>query len=199
MNYLWLTPKDQHYNNFVFFSESSKSLVLRDIYKTVQCPCCGKFDEDAALLVPVSGEVKIRARADYVGTDDGLICVSDGLRQLLLSAEIEGLDFLAMPNDPLYWIATPTCLVPTDVTVAGFQYQGSQCKCCGRWQGVYLRPTLNSLAIPDNPKMIFAPSIWNERAKNRQTWLMCSEVVVKILKDNLVSGVEYRHEPLIIA
>ncbi len=201
MKYFWLVPKDQRNNNFVFFRETPKRLALRDIYLPLQCSYCGKFDEAAALRLPIERDAKIRAGSGFLGTDDGLICVSEALRQILVSAGIGGLEFLALPGDPQYWIANPICLVTTDAATAGFQYQGnskgSPCTGCGRWPGIHILPLLASMTLPEDPKTIFAPDVWQERIQNRVTFLMCSEIVMKILKDHRVSGVEYRYEPLV--
>lgn len=201
MKYYWLVPKDQRCNNFVFFREMPKRLMLRENYRPLQCSCCGKFDEDAALCLPIDRDVKIHAKSSFVGTNDGLICMSDALRQIIVSSGITGLDFLALPGDSRYWIANPICLVATDTGTAGFQYQGdpkgNPCSCCGRWRGIHIRPMLASMTLPHDPKTIFAPDVWQERLRNRETLLMCSEVVMKILKDHKVSGLEYCNEPLV--
>ena len=121
MNYFWLSPQDQRYNNYVFFSEEPRGSILRDMYKSLQCSCCKKIDEDVALRLPVSPDVKIKAKTDFVGTHDGVYCMSSRLRHLLLSSAVSGLDFLPLPGDSRYWIANPVCLVPTDRETAGFE------------------------------------------------------------------------------
>jgi len=191
LKYYTLIPKDPRNLSYVFFQDDEDDVLqVRPSYKHLQCSCCGKFDEDAALRLPIEADVRVRATRDFVGTADGLICLSNRAQQVVTDSGIAGLEFIALPGGSRYAIAVPTCLVKTDLATAGFEFQGP-CPCCGRYYGVYVGPMVASLEKPDDPMVLFTSEIWNERRWVRQTFLVASDAVVKILRANKISGVHY--------
>lgn len=191
LKYYTLMTNDQRNMNYVFFQDDEDDVLqVRPSYKHLQCLGCGKFDEDAALRLPIEADVRIRATTDFVGTADGLVCLSKRAQQVVTDSGIAGLEFIALPGGSRYAIAAPTCFVKTDPSTAGFEFQGP-CPRCGRYYGVYVGPMVASLEKPDDPMMLFTSEVWNERRWVRQTSFVASDAVVKILRANKLSGVHY--------
>lgn len=196
MQWFWLAPNEQRYNNYVLYEE--RPLVrIRTRYENLACPQCHKVD-DAAALRSGRDPVVLRARTDVVGTSDDIYCVSEAFRELFISHGMSGLDFLDIPGQTKYEVALPTFWATVDTGKTQFQYEDEGegwaqfCSTCHRpLRGRYLFPSLASLSLPQDPLTIAAPSIALENPRGKVYWVLVSEVVRNILRENRISGASY--------
>ncbi len=187
----WLVPKDQYYNNFLFWKDG-KPRTLRPAYAAVRCQVCGKLDELKALQMPLQDDIKIRARGDVVLTHDGFLLFSQHLQDVLSDNRVQGVRYLAIPNEDRYRVAIPTCYLPVDPDTAGFQYAGAKCVACGRYRhGVYVGPLKPSYSPPEDNTVMCAPEVFQESGVGRVFWFLVSDLVKSLFKKNGIRGVEF--------
>ena len=191
VKYYLPVPKDRRDFTWVLYRFQER-LELRERYLPFRCPECRKVDEIAAIHSGVDADVRVKARADYCLSSDGLILFSERLLQLCQTQGIGGFEPIALPGDPRYVIAFPTCLIKTDAARAGIELHGRVCSMCGRPHETTFLPTLTSLTLPSDPLTLFMSEIWSEKGSDRMCWFHASEKVVGIFKKEKVSGVEYR-------
>lgn len=191
MKYFWLTPRDQRFNNWIFYSESMESGVrLREEYLSLKCPKCNKIDELAAIDLGVSPGVRIRSRVDYLVSDDGIVCISAAGRRVLEEANIDGIRFVSLPGDSKYSLLLPQVFLPTDRERAGIEFL-RQCPVCRRFRETCCLPVAASMQLPEKGKVLGCPDIENESTRGREFWFLASEEVVSLFRENKLSGIEY--------
>lgn len=203
MQWFWLSASEQRYNNWVLYKEatSMRPVHLRARYERFTCPECRKIDEDAALRSGIDN-VRLRAKTDLLLTSDNVLCFSEKLRDIFVSHHVMGLEFLEILGQSRYQVVLPTHLVEVDLSKTTFQYEDRDaygrevtpgfCATCGRPRlGRYLFPTLASLVLPEDPLVVVAPAIPSESPQGKVYWILVSEVVKGIMRENRVSGAGY--------
>lgn len=185
----WLSTKDQYYNNYIFWKDTTKR-EIRATYEHLVCNKCHKLDEEKALKLGIESDVKIRSRDDCVATSDGMICVTERFREVLKEHGVTGLSYIPLP-DGKYYIVQPERWLHIDVDKAGFKYMGKPCPICGRYRSINHHPSRDSYATPDEDDVIFAPDVYLEDIIARQLWLLVSAKVKKNMKDAGITGIDY--------
>jgi len=191
MKYFWLVPKDQRFNNWIFYHESNESGVrLREEYSSLKCPKCRKIDELAAIELGVSPEVRIRSKSDFLVSDDGLVCVSTSAQKVLAEMNTDSVRFVPLPGDSRYSILLPTNFAITDQGKVGMRFL-RECPSCGRFRETCAFPAVASLTLPDQEMMIACPDIALENTRGRTFWFLVSEDAASALRAAKLSGLEY--------
>jgi hypothetical protein len=193
VKYFWLSSKDQYYNNWIFFKESSsKGVQLRERYQGLCCPLwrCRKFDELVAIQLGIEPDVKIQSRSDFLTTNDGLICVSQKVCDVISQHGIVGFRLVKLPGDERYTIGLPSLVAETDLDTSGMEFHG-QCPNCGRYRETCLCPITKSMKLPTNSRAIICPSVNMESTRGREFWYLTTKEVVDIFRKHKLSGVEY--------
>jgi hypothetical protein len=189
--FFWLSPRDQRHNNWIFYKESARAGVrLREELLSLQCPKCRKIDELAALETPISKEVKIRSKSDYLITDDGLICMTMTAQSVVLDAGVSGLRFIPIPGDCRYSIVLPAEFILTTRDKVGMEFH-RPCPACGRYRETCGSPAIESLSLTADTRSIVCPDVPIERTRSRQFWYLASEDVVSLFRDKALTGLDY--------
>jgi hypothetical protein len=185
-----LVPTDSRYNEWLFWYQDEEAYVRpRQFYADLVCSACGKLDEVAAINRGIDPSVTIKSKRDFIGMTDGLISVSKRAKEVFIGEGIKGLRFIPLP-DKQHWVPWPEVRVKTDLSKAGFEYEGPRCGKCGRYRGAYVGPFAVSLTVPEDPMVVFASEIWNEDRLGRVLWLFAQEPVAKALKLKRLTGME---------
>lgn len=203
MNFYYLLQLDDNKTNFILFVDPMKdtrkkkprredgSVILqaRPSYKELQCSVCGKINEEQAFQLPIEEDVRMSSRRSFIGTEDNQICIDRRMMQMLIDADVTGLRYVPLPADERFVLVLPEVFVPTDKEIAGLLYVEPKCPNCGRYEGIYRKPSLVSMTLPDDPNLIFSSNAWLEGRLGRLTILMASEQTVTLLKKSKVTGV----------
>lgn len=191
MKYFWLAPKDQRFNNWIFYRESNESGVrLREEYSSLECPKCHKIDEIAAIELGVSPEVRIRSKSDYLLSDDGLVCVSTSAQKVFAEMSTDSVRLVPLSGDSRYSILLPTNFALTERGKAGMELH-RVCPSCGRFRETCASPAVASLTLPDQETVIACPDIALENSRGRTFWFLVSEDATSALRAAKLSGLEY--------
>ena len=110
MRYYWLASEDEPNVNWILFRADPKRR-LRERYKSLACPACGRVDELEALRLGFDSDVRVRSRFDFFTTDDGYVCVNKRGRRIIEESGASGLQFLPLPRGQ-YFVPVPTHRVP---------------------------------------------------------------------------------------
>jgi len=203
MNFYRLLQLDDDKTNFVLFKDPMKDkrkkkprrkdgsvyLQARQTYEALQCGVCWKIDEEQAFRLPIDEDIEVSSRRNFIGTEDGQICMDRHMMQILIDGNITGLKYLPLPADERFVLVLPEVFMPINREIAGFECRGPRCPECGRYESVYIQPSLASMTLPDNPDLLFSSDVWLENRLGRNTLLMASEKTVALLKKNRVTGV----------
>lgn len=130
---------------------------------------------------------QVKAGTDIFVTGDHFFCVSQRMKELIQSNEIEGLEFHAMPNSE-YHLLEPTLFIEFDETIGQFNKSKGKCAECGRpysFKGV-LYPSC--FVPPGNALAIFCPKGLGEDVGGAQEQLYTSATVMKIIKNAKMKG-----------
>lgn len=190
MKYYWLTPKDQRYNNWLLYTESSSGVSLRPEYKDLACSKCGKLDELEAIERGISPDTTLRTSSDYLMTDDGFVCVSEALRETLTSSGVSNITYLTIAGKTDYFIALPSVVSATDKETCDIEFH-RPCGECTRFRETCFFPALESLDIPTDALALVSPAISLESVRGRKFWFCASSDVVTILKASKSKGLDY--------
>ncbi|WP_144054897.1 hypothetical protein [Rhodopirellula europaea] len=166
-------------------------MALRERYAALQCAKCKKIDESIAIQRGIDEDVRIVARQDYVLCGDGLIAVSQRLRDLLAENNINGVRFAPIPASSNYFILVPALTAPTDVETCGMEFR-RRCSVCGRFRETLFFPLAASMEFPSDQRLLLASSIRFEFALGETFCFMASDYVVDILKASKITGLEYQ-------
>ena len=164
-------------------------MTLRDRYRGIACPKCGKFDEYAALGLGVDADVCVRTRRDFVRTAEESICVSIHFREVFEKERIQGIEFVPL-SDGKFFVVRPTVIAPVDPATSGIKYIGEPCPVCGRYRESIYPPRLASMTKPEDPMVVFSPSLRTER---RCQWaeIFMTEIVAEKLRKHNVRGIHW--------
>jgi len=185
-----LVPTDNRYNDWLFWYEDEAGYVRpRNFYADLVCGLCGKLDEVAAINRGIDPSVTIKSKRDFIEMSDGIMTVSLHAKEVIIGEGVKGLRFIPLP-DQKHWVPWPEVRVKTDLSKAGFEFEWPRCSRCGRYRGAYVGPFSVSLAVPDDPMVVFAPEIWNESWRGRVLWLFAQEPVAKALKLKRLTGLD---------
>ncbi|MCS7017373.1 MAG: hypothetical protein NZM42_14820 [Gemmatales bacterium] len=195
-SYYWLVPKDQRHNNWILYTDSLESgVVLRPRYAGMECPRCRKLDETTAIkLKGIDPDVRIRAKTDYLITDDGFICVSRRAYEVIVDNEIGGWNVVPLPGDDRYMLALPERELVTDMQKVGMKFH-VKCLQCSRYRETCGFPLLQSMQLPESPKIVCCSEVWLENIRGRRFWFLVHEEIVKIFKTHRLTGLEYMKAP----
>ncbi len=192
MNCFWLIPEDQRFNNWILHHDSPDvGVSLRERYASYACKKCKKVDEEAAIADGIDREVTIQSKSDFLTTDDGFICVSQRLKELLEDQSVQGVRYLSLPADDRYMVAMPSSCLDTNLEKVGMECH-RPCPVCGRYRETCFFPSLQSIAVPEEPNDLYCPSVFIENTGGRQFLFFTSEDTVRILRSGKISGLEYR-------
>jgi hypothetical protein len=196
--------RDQAANNWILYDDSF--LTLRERYHQFRCPSCCKVDSDAALKTGLD-DIRIRSRCDIFHSSDGVYCFSERAIDVWQAHNIQGMEFLPFPkpNRLNHHVALPTVIVPVDRATAGFQYVNVPygdlpdlkdpeifCPVCFRpWQDACVGPFLQSMQPPEDPFVVFAPSIFSESVYCKVFSIFVSSIVKEILEKARIIGPEF--------
>ena len=191
MDYFYgLVAKDQPDINWLF--RPSTTELAWDEFRHAYCETCRGFDVIRALKknrIASKTKLKVRKGTDFFTTHDGVSCVSERVFQKLNKEQIEGVEFLSLPNDPFYAVK-PRLFAKMDVEHADLaDLYVRECPDCtnprvGGWAG----PTVAALGM--KPKKSFQWSLFTVKPILLTTELMCSAEVMKMLKELKIRGLE---------
>jgi len=185
-----LVPADSRFDDWLFWYEDADAYRRpKPIYSDLVCAKCGKLDEVGAINRGVDPDTTIRSKREYIGTTDGFKVVTSRAREAFTEEGIKGLRFIQL-SDGNHSVLWPELRVPTDLSKAGFEFEGPRCAKCGRYRGAYVGPFSQSLTIPDDPMVIFASEVWNEDWIGRVLWLFAQEPAANALKRRRLTGLE---------
>lgn len=195
-SYYWLVPKDQRHNNWILYNDSLESgVVLRTRYAGMQCPSCRKLDETAAITSKgIDPDVQIRAKSDYLSTDDGFICLSRRAYEIVIGHEICGWTFVPLLGDNRYFLALPERELVTEMQKVGMEFH-VKCPNCGRYRETCGFPLLASMELPKSPNIVCCSDVPLENARGRCFWFLVHQEIVKIFKAHRLTGLEYMKAP----
>ncbi len=186
-----IVAKDSRWNDWLFFEEIGEGRPrIRPQYAPLVCKECQKVDELRALELPLP-EIQLQGTWDVLGLMDGLMAVSRRFRDHALAQDLSGIDFRPFPVDSRYFLAVPSVFVDFDEGLSGFKRLGPRCSTCGRFAEVLVGPLAVSLAVPEDPLVVFSCKEWNEGARGRVEWLFATKEAIRRLKWGRFSGVEY--------
>lgn len=189
MRYFTLYPADPTLRAWCFYDDDTRGrLALRPEYQDLACPVCGKFDENRALSRGISPEFKPKTRRDWVGSADDRILASARFRDVVTG--VDGLEFLPLPARSDYFLVSCVHVVETDERLAGFENR-QPCPACGRFRERLVGPRLASMRLPAEGRSVFVSEIANENAKVSYRPMFADEVLVGMLRDAKVSGIDY--------
>jgi hypothetical protein len=181
---------DSRFNEWLFWYEDADGYRRpKQVYSDLVCAKCGKLDEVAAINRGIDPNITIRSKRDFIGTTDGFKVVTRRAMEAFGEDGIKGLRFIQL-SDGNHSVLWPEVRVPTDLSKAGFEFEGPRCARCGRYRGAYVGPFSASLTVPDDPMMVFASEIWNEDWVGRVLWLFAQEPVAKALRLRRLTGLE---------
>jgi len=103
------------------------------------CPSCRQADHDAIYRKGADSETRIRARGDFVWTDDNFLCVNRRLHQLLVLNRISGFRSKQIGKSE-WFLLNITCRVEHDQSVyqIGEDLDGKRyCAKCRRPTGLF--------------------------------------------------------------
>ena len=200
----WLSSRDQRYNNWILYRDVPP-VELRLRYRSFCCSSCGKVDEDAALQSGFDSDVVLKSRCDIFHSLDGILCFSEKARETVICNNIQGLEFLHLPqqNKQKHQVALPTLISPVVREMAGFEYNGVSgqpslndvkvfCSICHRpREGAYVGPFLQSMQLPEDPLCVVSPSLSPADWRGKKYWLLVSEVVKEIFSREKLVGLEF--------
>lgn len=183
--YCLIFPPDQRHNNWVFSRDLVTGRTIRERYAHLPCPNrkCGKFDELKAVReLGIDPDLRIRAKGDFVGTDDGFPCFSHRLLEAMRAAGVGGFEIVPLPADPEYVLALPTVVATTDPDTCGMQYT-LPCRLCSRFGSSSRWPTMQSIVPPGDVNALFIPSTPFESIISRKFYFYASASVVSLMKE----------------
>lgn len=200
------------------YDRRARRLVVPDAYKPLQCRRCGKVDEFAALAMGLLPGITIRSNKDYVGTLDGMVCVSARLAAVLRGAGLRGLEFVDIPGCGSHVAARPTLRAAVDRASSGMRFDGpgsfrkmsaelgvplehpldfnGACPTCGRYYEVLHAPLRVAVRGAPESNAVFVSDAPNETVRGILLFLWCTPDVMRLMLSQQISGIdEFRPLP----
>jgi len=183
-------PTDETNISWLFYKQDIHGqLIIRDIYKDLICPVCGKFNEFDAINRGISPDFHIQSKNDWVSTSDYQICVTKKFKKTVEDNHIEGLDFISISKGSDHFVIICTYLTETDEKLAGFNYL-KRCSHCGRYKEVIMGPLLEGMKIPQQ-LTFFVSEIANENIKVSYRPIFANDLIVNILNKAKIKGIDF--------
>jgi hypothetical protein len=190
MTYYTVEPDDSLDGQWLFFRDDERGkLVVRNEYADLVCRSCGKFDEHRAIDFGISPSFQCRTDRDLVGTSEGWLCASSGMRKYVEECEYGGLTFVPVPQSP-HFVVYPAVLVETDEELAAFENH-RRCHACGRYSERIVGPVLAGMRIPSSSTTFFGSAIANENVKVAYRPIFASGEIVESLRSRGFVGVDF--------
>ncbi len=190
MKYFLLVPKDNRWNNWILHHESDEGVRLRSRYAHLACHQCGKLDEMAAIQLGIDPDVRIRTRFDFLGVDDGFVCVSSEFLQVLEDGGVKNVSTMALPGDERFSLLLPEREAHVDLERSGMEFH-RKCSVCGRFRETCLFPALDAVNIQEYPLSFLCPSAPFENVGGRVFWFLGAAPLVDLLKKHRIRGIDF--------
>lgn len=209
MKYYLLVCKNQPVQNYLFYrvepdpdapplfftsgppmwSRAERRYPL-DRYREIYCKTCGTMDICKALAIGLDPSVKIRAKTDFAGTEDGGICASKRVVRFIRKIKPWGVRIIPLPGDAEYSLLWPHPLVKADAALA-LVHVHEVCPKCKRVKSATGGVDPFAMRLPRQSPCLFAPDIWPVTAVGPQTWFKADEAMYQLMKAERFTGVEW--------
>lgn len=204
-----IMPRDSKKRTWIFHKEEKRNLVLYSRYEHYRCKNCGKIDEDTALASGIESNITFDFADDYVLTDDGMLCMSDRLCEIMEQHAPGDLKFVAFPHGSTHKIVRPSrpgeiplspnqrILGPGNIergSLPGYPLimdSEERCIVCNRYFQVMGFPTLQEVSDNADPNSSVVASPMPERWRGISTWLFGRETLCNVLKAKKIRGCEF--------
>ncbi len=180
-----MQPKDQRKCSWAFF-KGSRGVTKSDVCERLSCTKCGKFDELEVLRRDiVQLPIKFASKDDYIASEDGVIFVSDKLKDLLKGCD-DFIELLSIPQLDGYSVCIPARCLEIQLAKCGMEFH-RKCSVCGRYRETCLAPTQDSFC--DLPTFsMAAPAVLFEHVQSRAFWFVASDEFAEKLATESITG-----------
>jgi hypothetical protein len=120
--------------------DSSGRLVVRDLYRDLSCPTCGKIDERKALNKGLPLGIRITSKRPYLHSREFIKMVDDRGRAIFTDLFGGNIQFFEIPSSG-YWAVRATCPVVPSEGDLGYRFL-KKCKNCGRFRDLIFDRTV---------------------------------------------------------
>jgi hypothetical protein len=177
MRHYFLAARDVKKSVLLFFSCGRE---LRDRYRDLACPGCGRIDEFEALRRGIDAEISLPKKTpDFFNSDDHFPIVSKKFRSALSAVPDSAVQYYPFPSDPTHHVAIPTARFPTTASAA-FRAEG-KCGQCGRanWTG------WGSELFQFSGEVAVCAFVFEEMQCAEPVWLVSEEIAAVLKKSDL--------------
>ena len=149
-------------------------------------PKCLKLDETAAIergIVPF----EFKTSYDYNASSDGFLCISVRAKKAIEMGGFDGFEYHKVKTLDGRNIYLAVCNVFVSMKKSQFRFD-SKCPSCKRWRWTGGLSRVSAIDFPKNPRTIFMADLPLESGFGRQSLPYASEVFVKYMHDNKMTG-----------
>ncbi len=158
MNYFQFFSHDQEQFNWLIFDahRDPPYLTVKPRYSQHVCPKCIKIDHDRVFEEGFEEGLRIRAKGDFFGSDEGFECVSDSVLRVVEQSGFAGLAFKPIPGTKWHVMNLRR---QVDADKNAYKYSKGVCEVCKRPKEITgLIKFLSQIKVPDEPRTLFGPT-----------------------------------------
>lgn len=188
MNYFQFFSHDQEQFNWLIFDAHREPpyLTVKPRYSQHVCPKCIKIDHDRVFEEGFEEGLRIRAKGDFFGSDEGFECVSDNVLRVVEQGGFAGLAFKPIPGTKLHVMNLRR---QVDADKNAYKYSKGVCEVCKRPKEITgLIKFLSQIKVPDEPRTFFGPTFDRGGSMNGDRDLFATEDIVLRLKEQRIKG-----------
>src|SRR5262245_16843926 len=180
-----IIPEDFKKTDSVLFNiyPPDPRLQLRETYRDLACPSCGRVDERKALKRGIEGGIDFPKKTpDLFPSCDDFYIVSQRMRDFLSKFGDARIDYYSFPSDPRVFVGIPETLFFIKRNDTAFDCEGF-CSRCRRVGAAAWGTTLFDL-----PEDLTLAAFWFEKGRNAAPIWVCSEALMQALKKSGLKG-----------
>jgi len=188
MNYFQFFPHDQTQFNWLIFIAHREPpyLTVMPRYSKYVCPKCKKIDHEKVFEEGFADGLRIRAKGDFFGSDEGFECFSEEVLRIIEESGFTGLLFKPIPGTK-WFVINLRRRVEADNNA--YKWSRNVCDVCNRPKEVTgLITFLSQIRVPQEAKTFFGPTFDRGGSMNGDRDLFVTEDIVFRFKEKKIKG-----------